>query len=179
MNILWKRFAQSLDDTNGLSGIRRLVNNANTISAMFEANGMLTEANKTIYSIKSMNKRINLSTHDRHVDNVLVYVFLKGLTTLPTKTKAFRLGLIDADGKLIRSPQTKEENECISNLDLLFFKLRQWLRPKLNYLASAHWIKGVANDIRFQNYFSNVDTVSKQFIIRKLNNELDAILKKR
>lgn len=179
MNRLWKRFAQSLDDTNGLSGIRRLVNNASTISALFEANGMLTEANKTLYSLKSMNKRINLSTHDRNVDNVLVYVFLKGLMTLPTKTKAYRLGLINADGVLLRQPETKEENLCISNLDLLFFKLRQWLRPKLNYLASVHWAKGVANDIRFQNYFSNVDTVSKQYIIRKINSELDSIMKKR
>lgn len=179
MNTLWKRFEQSLDDTNSLSGIRRLVNNASTISAMFEANGMLTEANETVYSLKSMNKKINLTTHDRNVDNVLVYVFLKGLVTLPTRTKAYRLGLIDKDGKLLRQPKTKEENECISNLDLLFFKLREWLKPKMAYLSSISWIKGVANNVRFQNYFSSVDTVSRQFIIRKLNSELDNIFKKR
>ena len=179
MNRLWKRFEQSLDDTNGLSGIRRLVNNASTISAMFEANGMLTEANETLYSLKSMNKKINLSTHDRNVDNVLVYVFLKGLMTLPTKTKAYRLGLINNEGRLIRSPKTKEENESISNLDLLFFKLQEWLRPKMAYLSTVSWVKGVANNVRFQNYFSNIDTVAKQYVIRKLNDELDSIMKKR
>lgn len=179
MNTLWKRFEQSLDDTNSLSGIRRLVNNASTISAMFEANGMLTEANETVYSLQSMNKKINLSTHDRNVDNVLVYVFLKGLSTLPTRTKAYRLGLINSEGRLIRAPKTQEENECISNLDLLFFKLREWLKPKMGYLSTISWIKGCANNIRFQNYFSNIDTVSRQYIIRKLNSELDSILKKR
>ena len=179
MNRLWKRLSQALDDENGLHGLRRVVNNAETISSMFEANGMITEANKTIYSLQSRNKKIDLSTHFRDVDNVLVYVFLKGLTTLPSKTKAFRLGLIDANGKLIRNPKTKEEEQCISNLDLLMYKLRDWLKPKMSYLSTISWIKGVANNVRYQNYFSNTDMVAKHFIIRKLNNELDNILKKR
>lgn len=178
MNRLWKRFSESLDDPSGQKGLRRMINNAETISCMFEANGMITEANKTLYSLKTQNKKINLSTHDRNVDNVLVYVFLKSLITLPSKTKAYRLGLIDAQGKLIREPKTKEENDCISNLDLLMFKIRQWLRPKMGFLSSISWAKGVSNDVRYQNYFSSVDMVARHYIVRKLNAELDNILKK-
>lgn len=178
MNRLWKRFDQSLDDKNGLKGLRRLVNNAETLSSMFEANGIITEAHETLYTLQSQNKKIDLSTHSRSVDNVLVYVFLKGLVTLPTKTKAYRLGLIDQNGKLLRNPKTKEENECISNLDLLMFKLRDWLKPKMGYLSTISWIKGVANNTRYQNYFSNTDTVARQYIIRRLNNELDKLLKR-
>ena len=178
MNRLWKRFDQSLDDDNGLHGIRRLVNNATTISAMFEANGIITEAQNTLFSLQQRNKKIDLSTHYRDVDNVLVYVFLKGLQTIPSKTKAYRLGLIDINGKLIRQPKTKEENECISNIDLLMFKLRDWLKPKMGYLSTVSWVKNVANNVRYQNYFSNTDMVAKHYIIRKLNDELNKLLKK-
>ena len=59
MNRLWKRFDQSLDDDSGLHGIRRLVNNATTISAMFEANGMITEAQNTLFSLQQRNKKID------------------------------------------------------------------------------------------------------------------------
>src|SRR5574344_2034981 len=155
MNRLWKRFDQSLDDDSGLHGIRRLVNNATTISAMFEAKGIITEAQNTLFSLQQRNKKIDLSTHYRDVDNVLVYVFLKGLQTIPSKTKAYRLGLIDINGKLIRQPKTKEENECISNLDLLMFKLRDWLKPKMGYLSPRSSISTLANYATHQRSLPN------------------------
>ena len=48
-----------------------------------------------------------------------VFVFLKSITTIPTTTKAYKLGLIDRNGKLIRNPKTQEEHNAISNLDLI------------------------------------------------------------
>ena len=101
---------------------------------------------------------------------------MKGLTTLPTKTEAYRLGLIDAKGKLIRKPKTAKENECISNLDLLFFKLREWLAPRIAYMTSVSWIKGVMNNVRGQNYFKNASILTRQYAVRKVNDELYKIL---
>lgn len=178
MEKLWERFFYALEDKNSVSGLRRLVNNAETMSAYFEANGILTEARETLYSLKTHNKKINLSTHNRDIDNVLVFVFLKSITTIPTTTKAYKLGLIDRNGKLIRNPKTQEEHNAISNLDLLMFKLREWLRPKMYCLSSVNWIRGLYKDKRIQNYLLNSEIISKQYVVRRLNSELDTILRK-
>ena len=178
MEKLWERFFYALEDKNSVSGLQRLVNNAETMSAYFEANGILTEARETLYSLKTRNKKINLSTHNRDIDNVLVFVFLKSITTIPMTTKAYKLGLIDRNGKLIKNPKTQEEHNAISNLDLLMFKLREWLRPKMYCLSSVNWIRGLYKDKRIQNYLLNSEIISKQYVVRRLNSELDTILRK-
>ena len=175
---LWKRIDECLDDGNGLSCLRRLVNNANTLTNYLESLGMLTEANKALYSIQSANKKINLGSHSRSVDNALVFIFLKMLTTIPSRTKAYKLGLIDKDGRLIKQPVTKEENDSISNLDLLMFKIRKWLSSRLQYLSTVSWIKGAGNNVRLQNYFANTDVVSKQYQVQRINADLERILNK-
>ena len=60
MEKLWERFFYALEDKNSVSGLQRLVNNAETMSAYFEANGILTEARETLYSLKMRNKKINV-----------------------------------------------------------------------------------------------------------------------
>jgi hypothetical protein len=176
VNKLWKRLAESLSDTNSQHGLHRLVNNAEMLAAYMESNNILSESSQTLLDMEHANKKINLSTHNRSVDNALVFIILKGLTTLPTQTKAFRLGLIDKNGKLIRKPKTEAEHQSISNLDLLFYKLRQWLAPRIQYLNGISWIKGAMNDVRGQNYFSNYENLSRQYAVRKVNDELYKIL---
>lgn len=173
---LWKRLEESLTDSNSQRGLHRLVNNAEMLSAYMEANGILTESSRAVLDLEQKGAKINLYTHNREIDNALVFIILKGLTTLPTKTEAYRLGLIDAKGKLIRKPKTAKENECISNLDLLFFKLREWLAPRIAYMTSVSWIKGVMNNIRGQNYFKNSSILTRQYAVRKVNDELYKIL---
>lgn len=178
VNTLWERIDECLKDEDNLRCLRRLVTNANMLTAMMEANDILTEGKKALYAIQDRNKKINMATHDRMVDNVLVFVFLKALTTLPTTTKAYKLGLIDKDGRLKRQPKTQAEHDCISNLDLLMFRVRKWLSSKMQYLTTVSWLKGFGQDTRVQNYFSNVDTVSRQYMIRRVNGDLEKILGK-
>lgn len=175
---LWERFFASLEDPSGQKGLRRLVNNANMLASGFEANGILSEATLSLRTLKNKNKKINLSVHDRNIDNILVFVFLKSITTIPSKTKAYRLGLIDKNGVLLKQPITKEEHDCISNLDLLMFKIREWLRPKMVYLSNINWVRGVYNNQRIQNQLANTNMLAKQFVVRQLNSQLDDILRK-
>ena len=176
VNKLWKRLEESLQDTNCHHGLHRLVNNAEMLSAYMEANGILTESKKAVLDITQKNAKINMSVHNREIDNAIVFIILKGLTTLPTKTEAYRMGLIDAKGRLIRKPKTDKENDAISNLDLLFFKLREWLAPRITYLSGISWVKGVMNNIRGQNYFKNANILTQQYAVRKINDELWKIL---
>lgn len=173
---LWRRLKESLTDSNSQKGLHRLVNNAEMLSAYMEANGVLTESSKALLGLEQKKSKISMSTHNREIDNALVFVILKGLTTIPTKTEAYKMGIIDAKGKLIRKPRTDKENDAISNLDLLFFKLREWLSPRIAYLSSVSWLNGVMNGVRGQNYFKNAGILTRQYAVQKINDELYKIL---
>lgn len=175
---LWQRLAEATKDENNIRALKRIVVNAEMLSAMMEANDILTEADRNLYTLQTLNKKIGMGTHNRSVDNVLVFVFLKGLTTIPTRTKAYKLGLIDKEGRLIKKPETKEEEDSISNLDLLMFKLRKWLQSKIQYLSTISWLNGTANDVRVQNYFSNTETPARQYMVKRVNADLERLLSK-
>ena len=61
------------------------------------------------------------------IDIYLVYEFLKRLVTPFNKTKAFSLGLIDADGKKIRNAVTSQEKDAMGYFDRLVFNLKRIL----------------------------------------------------
>lgn len=64
----------------------------------------------------------------RAVDIYYTFRFLRQLVTPWNETKAFKLGLIDADGKLIRKPNTGEEKDAYT----LFFRLVYNIKRLLN-----------------------------------------------
>lgn len=174
---LWMNLAEACKEKNTFLCLQRIKNNSEMLSALMESNNIISEARKAVQTVKNANKKLTLATHNTTIDNALVFIFLKGLTTLPTKTEAFKLSLIDKDGRLLRQPSSKEEKDSISNLDLLMFKIRKWLMSRMSYLSSISWIKGAMNNARLQNMFSNAETVSRQYCVRKINDELDKILK--
>jgi len=60
-------------------------------------------------------------------DLVLVYQFIKRLTTPFDETEAFKLGLIDADGKRIKKASSTEEKKAMTYFDRLIFNLKRLL----------------------------------------------------
>ena len=61
------------------------------------------------------------------VDLILVYQFLKRLTTPFDQTEAFKLGLIDKDGKKLKSAESREEKTAMGYFDRLVFNLKRLL----------------------------------------------------
>lgn len=61
----------------------------------------------------------------RTVDLVLIYQFIKRLTTPFNETEAFKLGIIDKDGKKLKSPDTKEEQKAYGYFDRLVFNVKK------------------------------------------------------
>lgn len=155
----------------------KLQRNCGMAVATLESDGIISEAQDSVTVLKRMNKKISMSTHLRSIDNILVYVFLKNLMTAPSTTKAYKLGLIDKDGKLLREPKTKEEEESISNLDLFIGKLRVWLRPHLSKLAKMAWVRSMDSNYRIQNALGNSEALSKRATVLRVNDELGRILK--
>ena len=60
-------------------------------------------------------------------DIVLVYQFIKRLTTSFDETDAFKLGLIDAKGKRLKKASSSEEKKAMTYMDRLIFNLKRLL----------------------------------------------------
>jgi hypothetical protein len=65
------------------------------------------------------------------VDKVILYSLLKKLVTPIKKTEAFKKGLIDINGTMIKSPETDDEKEAYTVLDQFIFRLRDLMGAKL------------------------------------------------
>jgi hypothetical protein len=140
---------------------------------LLEANNVISEGTKELLTLQAMNaSSLDAAAHNHNIDNILVYVFLKTLMTVPASTKAYKLGLINQDGKLIKNPKTKNELEAISNLDLLGFKLRKWIKPYISKMSMYSWLNS-ATAQRYQNRLSGpVDSMSKFYTIKRANDDL-------
>ncbi len=176
LNTCFRRIAEATESSDR-HFLERLVRNCNMAIAALEADNVINEAQKSTKTLKAMNKKINMSTHLRSIDNILVYIFLKNLMTAPTTTKAYKIGLIDKEGNLLREPKGKDENDCISNLDLFMGKLRVWLRPHMQKLAKMSWVRSVDSNYRIQNALSNADALSKRATVLRVNDELDKVFR--
>ena len=176
LNVCFRRLEEASGGDNK-HFLEKLQRNCKMAVAALESDNVIAEAQSSVKTLKAMNKKISMSTHLRTIDNILVYVFLKNLMTAPSTTKAYKLGLIDKDGKLLREPKTQEENDCISNLDLFIGKLRTWLRPYMSRLSKMAWVKSMDASYRVQNARGNAESLSKRATVLRVNDELDKLLK--
>ena len=62
------------------------------------------------------------------VDLYLVYEFIKRLSTPFEETEAYALGIIDAEGKVIKKTRTREEKDAFTPFDKLIFNLKKLLK---------------------------------------------------
>ena len=61
----------------------------------------------------------------RFVDNILAYRILSMLVKNFTETQAYKLGLIDEKGKLIKKPSTSKEKDAYTYLHKLVFNMKK------------------------------------------------------
>lgn len=123
-------------------------------------------------------KRYDVKSHNNDVDNVLCYIVLKAILTYPTKTKAYKLGLIDSVGRLIKQPETEEEKKSISNFDILMYQMRRYLGGRFQYFMPLNWLQATGNTYRIQNLFGNIGAASRMAIVKRTIQDLDLIFKR-
>lgn len=86
------------------------------------------------------------------VDLIFIYQFLKRLTTPFEKTEAYKLGIIDKNGKKIKDPQTNEEEDAYGYFDRLVFNIKKLIErvpggksQLASYGAALYLIRESAN----------------------------------
>lgn len=81
------------------------------------------------------------------IDNILSYLLIKKLVTPITRTDAFRYGLVNSSGRVIRNPETYEENMALTTLDKIIFKLKRLLGGKLMSFNSFLYLATMNNNM--------------------------------
>lgn len=90
-----------------------------------------------------------------NVDSLVVYVFLKRLLEPITQTDAYKAGLVDSNGKVIKVPESKEEIDSLTILDRLVMKIKRLLGTKLSMLNKFLFVlttkDNYLNNLNFNN----------------------------
>jgi len=126
----------------------------------------------------------------RIVDNVIAYKVLKMLVTNFTDTEAFRLGIIDAQGKVLRKSNkftTEDERNAFTYLHRLVFNMKKLINKiggenKLKSMAAAIWLirenyqSGSRTTSQLESKFkklmeSNVHLVEEEILVGKFLKE--------
>lgn len=126
----------------------------------------------------------------RIVDNVIAYKVLRMLVTNFTDTEAFKLGIIDANGKTIRKSNqftTEAERNAFTYLHRLVFNMKKLINKiggenKLKSMAAAIWLirenyqSGSRTTSQLESKFkklmeSNVHLVEEEILVGKFLKE--------
>lgn len=108
------------------------------------------------------------------VNLFMVYQFLKRLVQPFTSWKAFELGIIDEDGKILRKSKTfktKEERESFKVFDIMVLKLKVLLgklpfgKTKLASFAAALWLIKESEDTNENALLTEEEAIETSFLI--------------
>lgn len=104
-------------------------------------------------------------------DLILIYQFIKRLTTPFKDTDAFKLGIIDQDGKKLKSPETSEEQNAYGYFDRLVFNIKRLLerlpggKSRLSSYAAALFLIKESENVK-EHY-------TEEELIEGLSNSMD------
>ena len=118
----------------------------------------------------------NLITEGAAIDLFVAYRFLRILTTPWEDQPAFKLGIIDKDGKLLKKKKdlhTQEERDSFTLLHRLIFNLKRILhkipgvRTKIGTYATALYLLKQ----HFASQVEEEDTIQRAFVAWLIDNE--------
>lgn len=83
---------------------------------------------------------------NRTVDYMIIYSLARRFARKFENWEAYKLGLIDKEGNVIRSPNTLKEKSALTPLDRVILKIKRLIPKRLWYLLTAAYIfKGFVN----------------------------------
>jgi len=112
----------------------------------------------------------------KNIDSILTYMFLKKLVTPITKTKAYKMGLVDNVGKIKNKPETEEEETALTILDKFIFKIKRLLGSKLSQLNNFLFLTTLNNS--FYNKLVVRGTIQQRAEIKRIQKDIEKLQEK-
>lgn len=108
-----------------------------------------------------------------NIDSVILFIVIKKIVTPITRTDAYKFGLVDNAGKVIKIPKTDEEKEALTTLDKFIFKLKRLLGAKLTVLNKFLYLQTLNND--FYNKLIIKGTIDTRSEIKRIKKDVEKI----
>jgi len=112
----------------------------------------------------------------QNIDSIITFLLLKKLITPFTSTIAYKLGLIDLNGKIIKVPETDKEKDALTILDRVIFKLKRLLGSKVLVLNRFMYLKTL--NIDMYNKLNVKGTVEQRAEIIRINKDIQQMQEK-
>lgn len=112
----------------------------------------------------------------QNIDSIITFLLLKKLITPFTSTIAYKLGLIDLNGKIIKVPDSKDEKNALTILDRIVFKLKRLLGSKVLVLNRFMYLKTL--NIDMYNKLNVKGTVEQRAEIIRINKDIQQMQEK-
>ena len=95
----------------------------------------------------------------RIIDYMVIFAIAKKFATPFRKMEAFKLGIIDANGNILRAPSTSKEKNSFTPLDNLVTRIKKLIPKNLLYLLTfAYIFKGFASRSTYKSLYENCET---------------------
>lgn len=109
-------------------------------------------------------------TTRKNIDSILSYILIKSIMTNPMSTKAYDLELIDENGNTIKEPETEDEQDALTVLDKIGFKIRRMLGSRISELSSFAYIKSIPG--KYQDLLST-NSVEKKAMVKRVTKDIE------
>ena len=118
------------------------------------------------------DKQPVLLQEGRLIDYTIVFIMVKRLLKPIKKWDAFKLGLIDEDGKALRKPETKKEKDAYTILDRMILKIKDLIgKHKLKVITAFLLLKDSV-DLTTLSNDELIEYCDKRRVARQLYKEL-------
>ena len=117
-----------------------------------------------------------MPTDKSNVDKILTYVFLKKLVSPIVRTEAYKLGIVNNTGRVIKEPKTDKEKSSLTILDKTIFKLRRMLGSKISQLNNFLFLQTLSND--FYNKLVVRGSIEQRAEIKRIVKDVDKLAEK-
>jgi hypothetical protein len=75
------------------------------------------------------------------IDSIITFILVKKLVTPIVRSDAYKLGLVNNSGKILREPVGEDERNALTILDKIVFKLKRLLGNKIINLQSFLYLQ--------------------------------------
>jgi hypothetical protein len=114
--------------------------------------------------------------HKSNIDTIISYLLIKKFVQPIVRSDAYKLKLVNGAGKVIKEPSNSREEEALTLLDRLVFKLKRLLGNRLLNLNNFLYLQTINND--FYSKLVVRGTIKQRSEIKRIAKDVKGIKEK-
>lgn len=108
---------------------------------------------------------------NKDVEDITTFVVMKKLLERTTDTIAYKLGLVDRNGLIVKEPVTDIEKEALTSLDRLIFQLKSMIGGRINRLSRFQYTRQLSDSPK--NYLIARGKASSMSSVVRVKSDLE------